>query len=86
MNDEQKASVEGWAIALGAFQAYLDYVLRYEINLILQSGRMADPDVDIEQISEELKTACMKHIAADISEYLPQVFGDLSVKLKEAVA
>lgn len=84
MNDEQIKSVEGWAVAVGAFQAYLDYVTRYEINAILQSGTLTADDLDIEKVVEDLKHAAMQHIADDISEYLPKVFGDLGTKLREA--
>jgi len=70
--------IEDWAIALGAFQAYLDYVCRYEINEIfkdMQEG--SEPDV------QKLKDDIIKHVASDVTENMPQVFGDLGARLRK---
>lgn len=84
MNDEQLSRVEGWAIAMASFQAYLDYVVRDEIAMLLESGLIqAEP---VEDVVAHLKSSVMERMAKDISEYLPQVFGDLGKRLREAAS
>lgn len=70
--------VTDWAVALGCFQAYLDYVCRYEINELMSpiaEGQEPDP--------QKLKDDIMKHIAADVAEYAPAVFDNLGKRLQE---
>lgn len=80
--DQAPSRVEGWAMAMGAFQAYLDYVIRDEIAILLASGSIETEEAEV--VAGNLKQAVMQHMADDISEHLPNVFGDISARIAEA--
>lgn len=83
MNDEPSL-VEGWAISQASLIAYLDYICRDEISQLLAAGTIA-ADIDADAVADELKQKILKRAAADIAEKVPEVFGDLGRRLREAV-
>lgn len=77
-------SVEGKEIAEGSLIAYIDYLLRDEIAQFLAAGKFKG-EVDPVAIAAELKDKVLKRAAGDLSDQIPNVFQDLSRRIKEAI-